>query len=271
MPAQVKPTAVVANAPLQIKITDLPLEEILHQTVSSFAGDLAYLALTSKPEGALRDRIALQLRAHFAATRQPFRVGREFGPRIDLAIVDAEDCAPRLFVELKSWHTMNAPRLITALAGDVAKCREVLARFAPGVPAYLLVALTHPLAAVERRFDPLVKYQGGVRKAHDGRDAAAVLSEFLRDLAEPFPELTTLRVPPAVGADFGVEVEIHWLLMGPISESSPRIVASDAVERACALAGRQKDERDREKRARAAAKSAQRAERTSETRRRGER
>jgi hypothetical protein len=77
-----------ALATTSIRIGGLSLEDIVRDAVASFhEHDLAYLALTSKPEGPLRDRIALRIRKHIATSGEKLLVGREFANRVDLAVV----------------------------------------------------------------------------------------------------------------------------------------------------------------------------------------
>jgi hypothetical protein len=66
--------------------------------------ELAYLALTTKSEGPMRDRIAFHL--HKTHKESEFWVAREW-KRIDLAFIGRSDREPICLVELKAIYTVD--------------------------------------------------------------------------------------------------------------------------------------------------------------------
>jgi hypothetical protein len=77
------------------------LQAALVDVAAAFApGELAYLAHTSKPEHAIRDRLAWVL------SQAGYRVAREWRDRCDLAILD-DDYDPLIVLESKAAYTHN--------------------------------------------------------------------------------------------------------------------------------------------------------------------
>lgn len=203
-------------------VDNITLDVAIRDAVKSFRkNELAYLALTSKPEATLRDRIALRIRIQIARSKLLMVVAREFWKRVDLAVVDKTTCAPRVFVEMKCWHTANVDGLKAALGKDISKCRNVLAQHEPRVPTYVVLALIHQDKPVEPALDRVVKYQRQIRRAYRNRTSARVLAEYMSSLTSAFPGMRRLAVPTFVGKEFGVGVEIHWLVVTPGSRHKP--------------------------------------------------
>lgn len=90
---------------------DDQIERILVETLKGLdkcfrkrEGELAYLALTSKPEFAIRDRLAFELHKRLFPE---YIVAREW-KRIDMAILRNEDQPePEFLIQLKTWSLFS--------------------------------------------------------------------------------------------------------------------------------------------------------------------
>ncbi len=101
--------------------------------------ELAYLALTSKVEGPIRDRLAFKL--HEALSPTGRFVAREFR-RIAIAVIHEDKvCA---LIELKAMYTFDAlddDRYLARLDRDVSKCHE---QGCEGAQVFTVLLATHP-------------------------------------------------------------------------------------------------------------------------------
>jgi hypothetical protein len=202
------------------------LTAALAKAVESFAqGELAYLALTSKPELALRDRLAWVLHGEFPDLviarewKAPSAPGRD---RTDLAVLDASGGRALALLEATAGYSFDfaGPDRHTVreytdkVAGDLDKAR--LAAGEQAVARYALMLLTHP-CGVPARLPGVIKYLDRIERAVRRRTA-----QDLWALAE-HTATTTLRVFGAVhsgclpaGRAFDVEVQIGYWLIGPV-------------------------------------------------------
>jgi hypothetical protein len=179
-------------------------------------GELAYLALTSKSELGIRDRLAWIL------TRQGRRVGREWRARCDLAVLD-ESGEPYVVLESKAayghdttWHWKDKHHKIRAsigattpldaeLRGDAEKALRVVG----SGDGYLLVTLMHRLDAVPRAKRELIS------EAHRPLvDPAVAEANILRYLAPLGP--VSDAVDLAEGDIEGIRVIVRSWLCGPV-------------------------------------------------------
>lgn len=208
----------------------LSFAEACAAAVRSFgSGELAYLVLTSKPEALLRDRFALAVRAHLQGHAPGLVACREFKDRVDFAVADGADGVPRLLVEFKAGHSTNPKYIIDQLAGDVVKCCDLQASSRTETPAFIVLALIHYRSAAPQGLDDVVKYQPETRRAQRKMPQAEILAECKSRLAAVYPELEALALPPELGAEFGVEVELHWYVMGPITPALPGMAARETI------------------------------------------
>jgi hypothetical protein len=162
--------------------------------------ELAYLTLTSKPEGPVRDRVGWALMKAGLAT------DREWGgTRRDLAIWKGPDRTgdPAAVIEAKACHTFdlcaNRPWLPSELAKDVTKSQSLSAT----VQVFLLVIVTHLEWG---------SGQAGIKYARraDPNEAANAAAKLLEAYGK------TSRVPIGEGAHFGVHAKVDAWLCGPI-------------------------------------------------------
>lgn len=162
-------------------------DEILRSALSVLAddfkhGELAFLALTSKPEGHFRDRLAYRLYMHFQ--QEPILVCREWR-RIDLAVISLESDMPLLLLELKWMYSLNGCENKTEYFDRVIRDeKKALRAAAPTTSVYTLLLATHPKAPIPRRHFPIVKYAGEVNRSFSQSDQQ---KQLLYRLALPLP------------------------------------------------------------------------------------
>jgi len=193
------------------------LLEELGRIGDSFQRDeLAYLALTSKPEFAIRDALAFGLHRRLWPE---FVVAREWG-RIDLAILSSG--RPVLLLEAKAMYSMDAaselrpeseyPRVIRE---DIAKA---LVRAGDWAAVFALVLMTHPKTLPEASLGGVVKYLPTITRSF----SRLVTSEEIGSRAREHLRADLTQIGPLdtgtieAGSSFGVEVEIDWWLVGPV-------------------------------------------------------
>lgn len=142
-------------------------DDLLQSTIvsvgASFAPDeLAFLALTSKPEQHFRDRMAYSL--YKELQEDPVLVCREWN-RIDLAVLAASDQQPLIIVELKWMYSMNAwagrADYHNAVLEDEAKALRLAS---PITSVYTLLLATHPRRAIPSQYWSTMKYAADVNR-----------------------------------------------------------------------------------------------------------
>jgi hypothetical protein len=201
----------------------LTLLGALDEVAASYApGELAYLALTSKPEHAIRDRMAWALH-----TRLPgCVVAREWNSphgRIDLAVLDESGTSPLALLEIKAAYTFDftsedlgsARSYRTKVAADLVKATAAL-HMRPGSAAYALLLLTHPLGTPDQG-GTAVKYLNGIRSSLRAQEEAALRAKARRAVTASLGSLGPLHHGALEGGHaFGTEVHILYWLIGPV-------------------------------------------------------
>lgn len=195
------------------------LLDALNDAAASFEpGELPYLALTSKPEHAIRDRWA------WALMKRGRRVAREWRERCDLAMLGDDGEAVAL-VELKASYThdvrwsMSATKLAefrarvggeTALASLLRSDADKVLRIAGAGRGFLLLIALHRELAVPPTLVEMVSE--GRRPPRERSGAEASLAAYLAPLG-PVSE----PIPLADGEAFGVPMAVTAWLCGPVS------------------------------------------------------
>lgn len=149
------------------QMRNVSMEEILTTTLNKLErcfdekkGELAYLALTSKPEFVIRDRLAVELHKRLGPN---YIVAREW-KRIDLVILRKQKKPePEALVQLKTWSLFtfvdDAEQHLGKVEADIDKCQNEC-------PAYALILATHiDDRAPEVYYEGVVKYWGGWKRA----------------------------------------------------------------------------------------------------------
>lgn len=180
------------------------------------ASELAYLALTSKIEHPVRDRLAWAL--HCRLEPMGYVVAREWS-RADLAIL--RDGVPEVLLEAKAFYGFNVARGMAAdheyakkMWEDVVKAHKL----AEGVADVFILALcTTPLVPVPNELGRTVKYHGGVNKAlRDFESADVVLQGAREHVTGHLSGLgPTDHVEAVRGTAFGIDVVVDAWIVGP--------------------------------------------------------
>lgn len=210
----------------------------LHRTLAAAVGrmgeafaenELAYLALTSKPEFVLRDQVAWDLHQHLWPD---YQVAREWRPRAkgawrtDLAILRAEDKEPLILLEAKAMYTFDAVKKARDQFPNLVKLDlEKTTRYATGSSVvYALVVAVHPRNPIPEEGTPAVKYSREVNTClarypsqRLRQEATAFLDHRLRRLGR-ITSAGSIRA----GMALGVQAEILYWLVGPFSANQGR-------------------------------------------------
>ena len=192
-------------------------------------GELAYLALTSKPELQVRDRLAWEL------TKAGVRVAREWR-RCDLALLSGNG-TPLALVEMKATHTgdmkwglagPDGRRAAFALAHGASTYLEGLIRadaakaqaLAPTAEVFVLAVVTHLADPVLPALDIWVKYGRQLRAVADRDESEGILGGYLKRLGP------VARVPLEHGEALELVVAVEAWLCGPIRKPKAIVVQS---------------------------------------------
>lgn len=178
-------------------------------------GELAYLALTSKVELPLRDRLAFGLHERLWPEAV---VAREHPVRTDLAIL-TPDGAPRLLLEAKAFYSFDAARdpewnkYRQRVVDDVAKAHRVAIE---STEVFALAIVTHPLV-VGRTPPGVIKYEPGVAHALMTHGTAAKVLELAdENLRTGMASLGPVHSGAIdAGQAMNVDVQLVWYLIGP--------------------------------------------------------
>ncbi len=188
----------------------------------SFApSELAFLALTSKVERPLLDRVSYQL--HRVLSLEGFAVARECpvggGVRADVAVLRNGEL--QVALEAKAMYTADCTRRggLDRQYPDLldADLRRYGALTVGGLKVYSLLLGTHLLSAPPRTLKRVIKYSnmiGQAFKAHTSAEEIRAVAE--KNLAAFVrPEVRIAGGAIKAGTAFELEVEVMWWLYGP--------------------------------------------------------
>ncbi|KKB79714.1 hypothetical protein VW35_04140 [Devosia soli] len=194
------------------KLLEDEIVRVLTGLTSSFEpNELAYLALTSKVEAPVRDRLAFTLHQSVGSD---YLVAREWD-RVDLAILSRSQ-VPVALLELKAMYSFDdAMRYCLITAEDEAKTRS----FAPQASAvYSLLLATHVSSQVPQGLRRVVKYDGHInRAARKVGDPELVRTALLARMDEALRERNLVASGNlAGGIAFELPVDVfYWLVRDP--------------------------------------------------------
>ncbi len=142
------------------------LIQSLEQVVDEFGKDeLAFLALTTKIELPLRDRLAYVL--YKKLKTEGLIVSREWR-RVDLAIL-GETAPQEVLIELKAMYTFDAvnergyyKKCIDYLFEDIKNASELVGK---SEDIYGILLVTHPMQIIPFKFERIIKYMPGINGA----------------------------------------------------------------------------------------------------------
>lgn len=195
------------------------LLEAVERLRTAFAdGELAYLAVTSKPEHHLRDRLAWLLHTSLPPH---YVVSREWRKR-DLAVLEGSE--PRVLIEAKALYGFDAlspagrAKYLGYLVADLDKMAGTADEAAP----YLLSFVTHVEGDIAQHLRPhVVKYSSGIAAVglqHGTEAVTRARQEWRRSLATLGAEVTEVEL--SVGDVWGLGVTIDCFLAGPFTRSA---------------------------------------------------
>ena len=184
--------------------------------------ELAYLALTSKAERQIVDRLAFSLHRDYGGNDDVV-IAREFTipkkiQRVDLAIV--QDRTPHLFLEAKAMQSLNVnlPRESRKYRIKIEEDRKKLREFQSGelrdtLNKVVLHLTTHSSESPDEKWNGIVKYSGRIRK-HRPKSIDELKAKLDRQLpAGYFPIKASGDI--LGGRAFDMEVIVHFRLFGP--------------------------------------------------------
>lgn len=200
----------------------------LEETADGDADELAYLAVTSKPEIQVRDRLAYALHKRLLGSNPPILVAREWarrgvarGRRVDLALIEGDQ--PRVLLEAKAMTTYNVTvakdrkRYRETVMRDLNSTRAVAARAgASDAEVFALVLVTLIDGQIPPEHDDVIKYARRLRRTPFDSDAIDdALTSFLGE--DLVPHAVTL----AKGSPFGLPTALKAWLYGPYRADEP--------------------------------------------------
>lgn len=205
---------------MQTETVDTLINNAIPRLHESFEeNELAYLALTSKVEIPLRDRLAFRL--HKDLYPHAFLVAREW-KRTDLVIL--QNGEPLVLLQLKAMYTFDGtavrktPTIYPELVSDLVKIRKKAGKQSK---LYLILFATHPLAVMDEGLEGIAKYRRDVNKAFRIYRTAERILETCRKTLTEFFLRKTLPVSMSgvihAGQCFGVKVDIPFWIIGPLT------------------------------------------------------
>ena len=201
------------------------LREELDRVHELFQPDeLAYLALTSKIELQVRDRLAFALYRRLGDRL----IAREW-KRVDLAVLASDGETPEMLLEAKALYTFDLignqawvsryPNMVKADLAALCARQDLTER----TQLFALVLATHPSSQATAHLKHVAKYSRGVGKAIGSHgDAAAVLRQADEALRASLPHAGDIHageIPGGVAYDVSVNVP-YWLVASSRSGSS---------------------------------------------------
>lgn len=194
------------------------LREELGRIERLFAADeLAFLALTSKVELPVRDRLAYALYQRLPRSL----VAREW-KRVDLAVLAEDGKTPQMLLEAKALFTFDligdevwVDRYPMLVRKDVAALRA-RSDLTEHTQLFALVLATHPLTPAGPHLREVAKYSRGVAKAIGALGTAdAVFEQADAAVRAAVPDASEIvdngRIPG--GSAYGVQVDVpYWLI-----------------------------------------------------------
>lgn len=186
--------------------------------------ELAYLALTSKIELPVRDKIAWylynRLGNEYIVSRE-YPVGRK---RIDIAILDKKG-SPFIYIEFKAMYTFDCIQTSRgripdnyqkALIKDIQKCNandDI-------IKTYAVLLATHPHKSIPREYTKTIKYAGSINKNLGKKDNIEIYEECDENLKNYFNGLVSGAIMKDGEALKNV-VDVYYWMLGPLSKKEP--------------------------------------------------
>jgi hypothetical protein len=178
--------------------------------------ELAYLALTSKVEGPIRDRLAFQL--HQALSPSGLSVAREFKGqcgRADIAVVAGDEVFA--LIELTAMYTFDAhharriARYLAKLKDDASKCHR---QRHENAQVFTVLLATHPQGFPTEGALAAIKYANDIRRSFNKHEnPCKILAIAKKEISDWYEDYKTGEIDG--GSAYGVAVSVHYWMFGP--------------------------------------------------------
>lgn len=183
--------------------------------------ELAFLALTSKVELPIRDRLAYELFRQLPRCR----VAREWR-RVNLAVLSGDHASvPLMLLEAKALYTFDLvgdaswnARYPAMVEHDIRKLRAV-SNLQPETQLFALMLVNHPGGPVGSDLKQIAKYSPGMAKAVKvaNGDAHTVAEQARHYLDARLKAMGPVRSGEIrAGEAYGVPLDIQFWLVGPV-------------------------------------------------------
>jgi hypothetical protein len=202
------------------EITTDVLVQALEAAAHSFAPDeLAYLALTSKVELPIRDRLAWVLH-----TALPGKIVAREWRRTDLAVLDSSGTVPLALIEAKALYSFDVassagrgtayfPGLVS---GDITKARKLSREIGQDPAVFALVFVTHPMGEPPN-LPNIIKYVSAIRGSARYGSPAKVRDLAAKHLGQALERLGPVRNGQMdAGSAFGTPTAVDYWIVGPV-------------------------------------------------------
>lgn len=195
----------------------LDLAAAVRSTLTTMPADeLAYFALTGKPEIPFRDRLAFELQT---AAREGITVPRDYR-RVDIAMLRADQSAAAV-IELKSAYSFDAllpakqPSLVATVQAEIDRCK---ASTPPKQQcfSFCVLGLIHPLDRIPTSLYRTVKSAAEINRILDPFvDTAALAATAGRFVSQTFTDRHghVREIASKVGTAFEIKVETYWFVV----------------------------------------------------------
>ena len=174
--------------------------------------ELAYLALTSKVELPIRDRLAYSLHWRFG-NGDSILVSREW-KKVDLAII--VDQRPSLLLEAKAMYILNIwdgyrDKLLNGVRKDLMDLKNKYPN--DNIEKMLLVLATDCNGFPGENMDDAVKYAYAIRRYNRVNRGENEIYRAAREMFGEFEHFSSGRITG--GRAFGMEASVYYWLFGP--------------------------------------------------------
>lgn len=204
------------------------IENIVSNISSKFQdGELAYLALTSKIELPLRDKIAFELHkkysdSHLICREWKSKENNTFS-RIDLAIIDKENSKPVCLIEFKAKSVVRYEKEFTRhLANDLIKTRNLTRNNSVELYYIYFNNVINSKNEFEEIFQNSVKYISHLNKTIKSRKGTAENSRINWNKHLDLVDLDSQKskhISINAGKYYHHNISIETFIYGPVNRS----------------------------------------------------
>jgi hypothetical protein len=191
--------------------------KIVSEIQDEFAKDeLAYLAVTSKIENPLRDKIAFALHK---SLNQDYLICREWqrvkGNRTDLAIIEGKENEPKLLIEFKARSVPGYSSTYTDhLLSDLKKMAKVAD---DSTALYCIFFNTCIEKRIDSKFIKAVKYLNRINnRINEEKTIQEMIDEYWVEYLKGLPKNKYKKIEIQAGDYYKTPVSIITYIYGPI-------------------------------------------------------